>query len=357
MISQSGLRFAGATFVTAALVTAALIVASVVPCFAAKTLNGAGATFPEPIYSAWMYKYNELKGVRVNYQGIGSSGGIRQIKAKTVDFGGSDAPLTGPELREAGLLQFPMVIGGVVPIVNVKGVAPGELKLTNVVVASIFGGEITYWNDEEITSLNPGLELPNEPITVVHRADGSGTTWIFTNYLDKVSASWHEKVGTGKVVPWPVGVGAKGNPGVAAYVQRVNASIGYVEYAYSVQSNLSHVSLRNGAGEYVQPTIESFQAAAANADWANADEYYVVLTDQPGDGSWPIVGATFILVYRDQQDIATARSMLEFFNWCYGHGDDMAVDKDYVPIPDSVVEMVRATWKNEILAGGKPVWK
>jgi phosphate transport system substrate-binding protein len=335
----------------------ALAGALVLPATAATTLNGAGATFPEPIYSVWMHKYNELKGVRVNYQGIGSSGGQRQITAGTVDFGGSDAPLTPTDLNEAGLIQFPMVVGGVVPIVNVKGVGPGELRLTNEAVAAIFSGEITFWDDEAIKSTNPGLALPNEPITVVHRADGSGTTWIFTNFLDKVSSSWHEKAGFGKVVPWPVGVGAKGNPGVAAYVQRVNGSVGYVEFAYAEQNGLSYVTLRNAAGSWVHPTIASFQAAAANADWENAEGYYLVLTDQPGEGSWPIAGATFILIHKEQDDPAKAAAMFGFFDWCYDHGDEMAIEKDYVPVPDNVVMMVRNTWKTEVASGGKAVYR
>jgi phosphate transport system substrate-binding protein len=343
--------------VAVALTITAAILAISVPVFAAVSVNGAGATFPEPIYAVWMYKYNQLTGVRVDYQGIGSSGGIRQIKAKTVDFGGSDAPMKGPEVREAGLIQFPMVVGGVVPICNVEGLEAGQLKFTPEVLAGVFSGEISFWDDEAITSLNPGLALPNEPITVVHRAEGSGTTWIFTNYLDRVSPSWHEKIGTGKIVPWPAGVGAKGNPGVASYVQRVNGSIGYVEYAYAVQNNLPYVSLRNRAGKYVHPSIASFEAAAASADWANSDGYYIVLTDQPGDESWPIVGATFILIHADQGDAGKAEEMLKFFDWCYEHGAEMAIKKDYVPIPKNVADMVRQTWADEIRAGGAVVWK
>ncbi len=339
-----------------ALVLAAMLTAWAAPALAATTINGAGATFPEPIYALWMTKYYELNGTQINYQGIGSSGGIRQIEAGTVDFGGSDAPMKATDLTEAGLMQFPMVIGGVVPIVNLKGVGPGQLKLSGAALADVLAGKIMYWDDAEISGLNPGLKLPHQAITVVHRADGSGTTWIFTNYLDKVSPSWHEKVGTGKAVAWPTGVGAKGNPGVAAYVQRVDGSIGYVEYAYAVQNKLPHVCLKNAAGKFVQPTIESFQAAAASADWADAEGYYMVLTDQPGDGSWPIVGATFILVHKDQKDPATAAAMLKFFDWCYSHGGEMAVSKDYVPIPQNVVEMVKASWKDEIRAGGQPVW-
>lgn len=339
--------------VAIALVAALMAVAA--PALAT-TINGAGATFPEPIYSVWMYKYNQIKGAKINYQGIGSSGGIRQIKAKTVDFGGSDAPMEPADLNEAGLIQFPMVVGGVVPVVNITGVGAGQLKLTPAVLADIFAAEITYWNDEAITALNPGLALPEEPITVVHRAEGSGTTWIFTNYLDKVSPSWHEKIGTGKVVQWPAGVGAKGNPGVASYVERVDGAIGYVEFAYAVQNKMAHVSLRNKDGFFVSPTIESFQAAAGNADWSGAEGYYLVLTDQPGETTWPIVGATFILLHKEQENAETARAMLEFFEWCYKHGSDAAIEKDYVPMPENVVEMVQDTWKSEVRAGGKAVW-
>ena len=349
------IRFVSAT---AMCVTAVLLVcAFAAPVLAAATLNGAGATFPEPIYASWMSKYYELKGLKVNYQGIGSSGGINQIKAKTVDFGGSDAPLTPAELSEAALVQFPMVVGGVVPIVNLAGVEPGELRLTPDVIAGIFAGDITEWDNEAITKLNPGIAFPNEPITTVHRADGSGTTWIFTNYLDRVSPSWHEKIGTGKTVAWPGGVGAKGNPGVAAYVQRVDYSIGYVEYAFAVQNNMPWVMLQNRAGKFVAPTMESFQAAARNADWANAAGFYLVLTDQPGDETWPIVGATFVLIQKEQANAETAKAMLSFFDWCYRFGGDMARQKNYVPLPMSVVEMVEAAWKTEVRAAGKPVWK
>ena len=331
-----------------------MLVATVAP--AAPTINGAGATFPEPIYALWMSKYYELNGVKINYQGIGSSGGIRQIEAGTVDFGGSDAPMKAPDLAESGLMQFPMVVGGVVPIVNLEGVAPGQLKLSPGLLAEVFAGEIMYWDDPAIRNLNPDIKLPHKAVTVVHRAEGSGTTWIFTNYLDKVSAKWHEKIGSGKTVAWPTGVGAKGNPGVAAYVQRVDGSIGYVEYAYAVQNALPHVSLRNAAGEFVQPTVESFQAAAANADWAGAEGYYMVLTDQPGKATWPIVGATFILVHKEMEDAETAKVMLGFFDWCYKHGGEMALEKDYVPIPENVVAMVQESWKTELTAGGQPVW-
>jgi len=343
--------------VVAALCVVSALVCAAAPALAAVTINGAGATFPEPIYAVWMNKYYELKSVKVNYQGIGSSGGINQIKAGTVDFGGSDAPLTPAELSEAAPVQFPMVIGGVVPIVNLKGVEPGEFRLTPDVLAGIFSGEIGEWDHEAITELNPGIAFPNEPITTVHRADGSGTTWIFTNYLDKVSPSWHQKIGMGKTVAWPGGVGAKGNPGVAAYVQRVDYSIGYVEYAYALQNKLPWISLRNKAGQFVQPTVESFQEAAKSADWANAAGFNMVLTDQPGAGSWPIVGASFVLIRKEQEEAGTAKAMLDFFDWCYRFGGDMARQKDYVPLPMNVVEMVETMWKSDVKAGGKPVWK
>jgi phosphate transport system substrate-binding protein len=321
-----------------------------------KTLNGAGATFPYPLYSQWAYEYHTLTGVKLNYQSIGSGGGIAQIKARTVDFGASDAPMKPAELDKFSLVQFPMVIGGVVPVVNVPGVGPGELKLTAELMADIFLGKLTKWNDPAIAGINPGVKLPDKAITVVHRADGSGTTWIFTNYLDKVSPAWHETVGTGKAVSWPVGVGGKGNEGVAAYVQRISGSVGYVEFAYALQNKMSHAMLRNRAGSFVEPTIKSFQAAAANADWKNAPGYYLVLTDQPGKKSWPITGASFILVYRDQQKPEQARLMFPFFDWCYRHGAETAEKLHYVPIPANVVDMVEKTWNQEIRVEGKPAW-
>ena len=340
-------------------VALSLVIISVlsVAASAAVTINGAGATFPEPIYAVWMYKYHELKGQKVNYQGIGSSGGINQIKVGTLAFGGSDAPLTPIELSESRLVQFPMVVGGVVPIVNIKGVGPGQLRLTPAALAGIFAGEITEWDNDVIKKLNPGLTLPSDPITTVHRADGSGTTWIFTSYLDKVSPSWHQKIGVGKTVAWPGGVGAKGNPGVAAYVQRVDCSVGYVEYAYAVQSKLTWVTMQNRAGKFVAPSSGSFQAAAQNADWKNAPGFSLVLVDQPGDGTWPIVGASFVLIRKEQASAETAKALLGFFDWCYRFGGAMAAQKDYVPLPMSVVEMVEAMWKTSVTAGGRPVWK
>lgn len=320
------------------------------------TINGAGATFPYPVYAKWAYKYQELNGTRINYQSIGSGGGIQQITQKTVDFGASDAPLTKEELDKAGLVQFPMIMGGVVPVINISSIKPGDLKLTPSLLADIFLGRVKKWNDPAITKENPGLKLPNEAISVVHRADGSGTTWIFTNYLDKVSKDWHSKVGTGKAVSWPAGSGGKGNEGVSAYVQRLDGTIGYVEYAYALQNKMSYVKLQNQAGKYVEPSIRTFQSAAENADWKNAPGFYVVLTDQPGDNSWPITGASYILVHRKQDDAKKAKEMLSFFDWSYKHGNDIAAELDYVPMPKNVVDLVESMWAKEIAAGGKPVW-
>jgi phosphate transport system substrate-binding protein len=320
------------------------------------TLNGAGATFPYPLYSQWAYKYNKIAGLQLNYQSIGSGGGIAQIKAKTVDFGASDAPLKAEELAKFGLIQFPMVMGAVIPVVNIPGLASGELKLTPEVLADIFLGKITRWDDPAIKAANPEVQLPAQKITVVHRSDGSGTTWIFTSYLDKISVMWHSRVGHEKAVEWPVGVGGKGNEGVSAYVQRIEGAIGYVEFAYAKQNNLTYTQLQNAAGKFVSPTIEAFQAAAVNADWKNAPGYYVVLTNQPGEQSWPITGASFILIYKEQKDLERAKAMLSFFDWCFKQGAEMAKGLDYIPMPPEVVEMVETTWKNEVRVGNQPVW-
>ncbi len=322
-----------------------------------ESLDGAGASFPYPIYSQWAYSYEKQKGLKLNYQSIGSGGGIAQIKAKTVDFGASDAPLEKAELDEAGLVQFPMIMGGVVPIVNIEGVGKGQLDLPSSVLADIFLGKITKWNDEAITRHNDGLDLPDKDITVVHRADGSGTTWIFTNFLEKVSSEWKQKVGMGKAVEWPCGVGGKGNEGVAQYVQKIDGAVGYVEYAYALENEIPYAILQNQAGKFVAPTIESFQAAAASADWKNAPGFYMVLTDQPGDASWPITGASFILMYRDQPDAARARAMIAFFSWCYDRGGEAAEKLHYVPMPGPVIELVEEQWRTQITAGGKPVWE
>jgi len=320
-------------------------------------ITGAGATFPYPAYSKWAYDYNKETGVRLNYQSIGSGGGIKQIKAKTVDFGASDAPMKPAEMKEFGLMQFPMIMGGVVPVVNIKGVAGGQLNLSAANLADIYLGKITKWNDPKIVADNNGLKLPNGDITVVHRADGSGTTWIFTNYLTKVSSEWQEKVGNDKAVQWPVGLGGKGNEGVAAFVAKVGGSIGYVEYAYALQNKMTSVLLKNRDGKFVAPTAENFQAAAAGADWAHAEGYYMVLTDQPGANSWPITGASFILLYKTQANAAQAKEVLNFFNWSYKNGGKSALALDYVPMPEAVVKMVEDSWHTELHdQNGKSIW-
>ncbi len=321
-------------------------------------INGAGATFPYPVYAKWADKYNSISGVQVNYQSIGSGGGVQQIEKGTVDFGASDAPLLKKELDLSGLIQFPMIMGGVVPVVNLSGIKPGQLSLSPELLAGIFLGRIKTWNDPAIAKENPGTSLPHKTITVVHRADGSGTTWIFTNYLDKVSKDWHSKIGFGKSISWLTGVGGKGNEGVSAYVQRIDGSVGYVEYAYALQNKMTHVKLKNKAGNYVNPSAETFQAAAASADWKNAPGYYVVLTDQPGKDSWPITGASYIIIHKEQKNPKLAKAMLEFFDWSYHHGEKMASDLNYVPMPDNVVSLVQATWAQSVRADGKPVsWK
>ena len=320
-------------------------------------ISGAGATFPYPVYAKWAEAYSHSTGVKMNYQSIGSGGGIKQIEAKTVDFGASDAPLTADDLTKNGLMQFPMVMGGVVPVVNLPGISAGQIKLSPTVLADIYLGKIKNWNDPAIASVNRGVPLPDKRITVVHRSDGSGTTWIYTNYLSKVSPEWKSKVGNDKSVSWPAGVGGKGNEGVASYVLRIKGAIGYVEYAYALQNHMSHVKLQNQAGNYVDPTSANFQAAAANADWSNAPGFYMVLTDQPGANSWPITGATFILMHTSQAKPDVAKAVLSFFAWSYKNGDDMAAQLDYVPMPDSVVDLVEKTWSKEIRsAGGGMIW-
>jgi len=321
-------------------------------------INGAGATFPYPIYARWAHKYQKQSGVRLNYQAIGSGGGIAQIKAKTVDFGASDAPLKPQDLQASGLIQFPMIVGGVVPVINLPGIQPGKLKLTPQLLADLYLGKITEWNDAAIRAVNPHLKLPDLAVTTVHRADGSGTTWIFTNYLSKVSTQWKEKVGFGKAPSWPHAnaVAGKGNEGVAVYVKKVNGAIGYVEFAYAVQNQMNYVRLQNAAGNFVAPTIKTFQAAAANADWQNAPGFYLVLTDQPGNDSWPITGASFILMYKKQKNAVVAKRVLAFFDWAYKHGQQMAIDLHYVPMPQKTVQLVEDTWTKEIRADGKPVW-
>ncbi len=320
-------------------------------------ISAAGATFPYPIYSKWAARYHQFSGFKLNYQAVGSGGGISQIRAKTVDFGASDEPLKAEELEKDGLVQFPMVMGGVVPVVNIENVGKGKLRLTPDLLADIYLGKITMWNDRRILAVNPDLKLPAREITVAHRADGSGTTWIFTNYLTKVSPEWKEKVGNDKAVSWPTGVGAKGNEGVATLVKKTDGTIGYVEYAYAIKERLKYVQLQNFSGRFVAPTTQSFQAAAANADWEKAPGFYMVLTDQPGEQSWPITGASYILLYKDQPDAAKAQAMLKFFDWCFKNGGEMATDLNYVPLPSKVCQLVGASWAKGIAADGKSVWK
>ncbi|RME85484.1 MAG: phosphate ABC transporter substrate-binding protein PstS [Zetaproteobacteria bacterium] len=320
-------------------------------------ITGAGSTFVYPILSKWADAYYRETGVKLNYQSIGSGGGIKQIIAGTVDFGASDAPLKPERLAKEGLVQWPVVMGGVVPVVNIPGIKPGALKLSRSALAGIFLGKITRWNDPEIARANPGLKLPDMRITVVHRSDGSGTTWIFTNYLDKISPAWHEQVGFGKAVKWPVGVGGKGNEGVANYVGRIKGAIGYVEFAYALENKMSYAQLETREGTFVAPSIESFQAAAANADWAHAKGFYLVLTDQPGANSWPITGATFVLVHKQAKDPARTKQVLRFFDWCFAHGDAAAKKLAYVPMPANVKDLIRTKlWPTIQDASGKPLW-
>jgi phosphate transport system substrate-binding protein len=339
---------------------AALIFILAGPGFAAEAIiNGAGATFPFPVYSQWAYKYAQVTGNKVNYQGIGSGGGIAQIKAKTVDFGGTDEPLKPGDLEKSGLAQFPMVMGGVVPIVNAPGIAANQLQLDSEALANIFLGKIPKWNDPAIQKLNPEVKLPDAAITVAHRTDGSGTTFIFTDYLSKISPEWKKKVGAGKAVQWPAknSVGGKGNAGVAGQVQNINGAIGYVEYAYAFQNKIPTIKLKNKAGKVVEPNLETFQAAASNADWDAAPSGFgLILNDQPGEKSWPIVGVTWIMVHKNQPDPAKAKPLLKFFDWCYKNGDKMAKNLHYVPMPKNVVQMVEAYWSKEIKADGKSVW-
>jgi len=330
----------------------AFVAAALAPTWAAaQDATGAGATFPAPIYAKWTDAYNKATGARVNYQSVGSGAGLNQIRAKTVDFGASDMPLTDEALAKDGLVQFPTVIGGVVPVINVAGVAPGSLKLTGAVLGDIFLGKITKWNDPAIAGLNAGVALPDAAIAVVRRADGSGTTFIFTNYLSKVNAEWKSKVGEGTAVNWPSGAGGKGNEGVSAFVQRLPNSIGYVEYAYAKQNKMNTVQLKNQAGTFVAADDANFKAAAAGADWSKS--FYQVLTEQPGKDAWPISGATFIMMHKVQDKPTQAASTLKFFDWAYTQGDKMAADLDYVPLPDSVKALVRKQWGEIKDAGGK----
>jgi phosphate transport system substrate-binding protein len=342
------------TILRAALVAAVAIGAD--SSVRAADISGAGATFPYPIYAKWADAYKKETGNGLNYQSIGSGGGIKQIKAKTVTFGASDAPLKADELQKDGLAQWPMVMGGIVPVVNLDGVKPGELALDGATLAKIFMGEIKSWDDAAIKALNPNAKLPSSAIAVVHRSDGSGTTFNFTNYLSKVSPKWKSDVGENTAVEWPVGIGAKGNEGVANNVANTKGSIGYVEYAYAKQNKLTYTNMKNHDGKVVSPTSFSFQAAAANADWANAPGFYQILTDEPGAESWPITAATFILMPKQPQDPAAAKEALKFFDWAFTKGGKMAADLDYIPMPENVVALIKKTWASDIRdAGGKPL--
>jgi len=334
---------------TAVAVSLALISGSVL----ANDVTGAGASFPAPLYSKWAAAYSTANKVQVNYQSVGSGAGIKQIKAKTVDFGASDMPLTDEELAKDGLLQFPTVIGGVVPVVNIKGITPGQLKLTGEVLGNIYLGKITKWNDPAIAALNPSVPLPDAAIAPVRRADGSGTSFIFTNYLSKVNAEWKSKVGEGTAVNWPTGAGGKGNEGVSSFVQRLPNSIGYVEYAYAKQNKMSHVALKNAAGNYVEPDDLTFKAAAAAADWNKS--FYQVLTNQAGKDAWPLTGATFILIHKSQDKPVQGAAALKFFDWAYTAGDKAAAELEYVPLPAGVKDLVRKQWGAVVDTAGKPV--
>ncbi len=320
----------------------------------AQEVTGAGASFPAPVYAKWADAYNKATGVRINYQSVGSGAGMRQIRGKTVDFGASDAPLSDAELAKDGLIQFPTVIGGVVPVVNIKGITPGQLKLTGQVLGDIYLGKVTKWTDPAIAALNPGVPLPDSAIAVVRRADGSGTSFLFTNYLSKVNPDWKAKVGEGTAVNWPAGAGGKGNEGVSAFVQRLPNSIGYVEYAYAKQNKMSHVQMRNSAGNFVAPSDASFKSAAAGAEWSKT--FNQVLTEQPGKDAWPITGATFIMMHIKQDKPQQAAAALKFFDWAYTNGDKMADELDYVPMPDNVEGIVRAQWRKITDGAGKAVF-
>jgi len=339
------------TLVAAGIITAA----AALPAFAAD-ISGAGATFPYPIYAKWADAYKKESGNGLNYQSIGSGGGIKQITARTVTFGASDMPLKPEELDKIGVIQFPTVMGGVVPVVNIDGIKSGDITLDGATLAKIFMGEVKSWDDPAIKKLNPNAKLPKQAIAVVHRSDGSGTTFIFTNYLSKVSAEWKSKVGSNTAVEWPVGIGAKGNEGVSNNVANTKGSVGYVETAYAKQNKLTTTKLINKDGKVAEPTPEAIMAAAAGADWAHAPGFYLILTDSAGAKSWPIAGATFILVPKQPKDPAAASEALKFFAWAYKSGDKMAQDLDYIPMPDSVVNLIESNWKKEIKdQGGKPI--
>jgi phosphate transport system substrate-binding protein len=340
--------------VIAALGAAALLGGAAGPTLA-DDISGAGATFPYPIYAKWAEAYKQQTGIGLNYQSIGSGGGIKQIEAGTVTFGASDKPLEVADLKQNGLVQWPMIIGGVVPVVNIPGIKPGDLVLDGTTLAAIYMGDISRWNDAAIQKLNPKLTLPKLDIAPVYRSDGSGTNFLFTNYLSKVSPGFAQKIGANTSVQWPVGIGAKGNEGVANQTAQTGGAIGYVEYAYVKQTGMTYARLINHDGKYVTPDAKAFQAAAASADWAKADGYYLILTDQPGDESWPITGASFILMHTDSKDPNTVAA-LKFFDWAYRSGQKMAEELDYVSLPDKVIKLVQKTWQDSLKVNGKPAW-
>jgi phosphate transport system substrate-binding protein len=346
-LSMKAIRLAAAGIAAAGFVSAA----------SAAEISGAGATFPYPIYAKWADAYKQISGNSLNYQSIGSGGGIKQISANTVTFGASDKPLKPEELDKAGLAQFPTVMGGVVPVVNLSGINPGDLVLDGSTLADIYLGKITQWDDAAIKKLNPSLPLPSQAIAIVHRSDGSGTSFIFTNYLSKMSKEWADQVGSNTSVQWPAGIGAKGNEGVAANVAQTAGSIGYVEYAYAKQNKLTFTKMINHDGQTVAPTADAFTAAASGADWTSAKGFYMILTDQPGAQSWPITAATFILMQRRPSDQAASIEALKFFDWAYANGDQMAVDLDYIPMPDNVVKLIHDYWKESIKGStGTPIY-
>jgi phosphate transport system substrate-binding protein len=321
----------------------------------AADISGAGATFPYPIYAKWADAYKKETGNGLNYQSIGSGGGIKQIQAKTVTFGATDMPLKGEQLEKDGLVQWPMVVGGNVPVVNIDGIKPGELVLDGPALADIYLGKIKSWDDAALKKLNPDAKLPSQAIVVVRRSDGSGTTFIWTDYLSKVSAEWKSKVGASTAVEWPVGIGAKGNEGVANNVQQTKGAIGYVEFAYAKQNKMSHTKVINKAGKAVEPGLASFQAAAANAKWDSVPGMGVIITDQPGDTSWPVAGATFILMHKVPSNVEDAKTALKFFDWAYTKGGEMASELDYVPMPEAVTAQVKKEWSKIVGADGKPI--
>lgn len=352
LVTANKFTFMTMTFTRTALIAATFALGA--STVWAQDVTGAGATFPAPIYAKWADAYNKATGARINYQSVGSGAGIRQIRGKTVDFGATDMPLTDADLAKDGLIQFPTVIGGVVPVVNIRGITPGQIRMNGQVLGDIYLGKITKWNDPALTALNPGVPLPDAAIAPVRRADGSGTTFIFTNYLSKVNPEWKAKVGEGTAVNWPAGAGGKGNEGVSAFVQRLPNSIGYVEYAYAKQNKMSYVLMQNKDGSYATPSDTNFKAAAAGADWSKT--FYQILTDQPGKDTWPISGATFILMFKQQDKPVNATNTLKFFDWAFVNGDKMADELDYVPLPASVKDLVRKQWADNLKdAAGKPI--